>query len=160
MNAEILSEIDKARDLIAHGNPVAVGYRLMIKPIEATTQLEQIEKSEFKTLGKAGFEVKTEHQKDRESFGTHHGILISKGEHAFKAEGWTDWVQVGDVVIFDKYAGVEVELPPGSGNKFRFTNDESILGKMQPSEQQKFESKRDDLAKVGINYIKQETKHV
>ncbi len=135
MNAviEIPDQIDKARDLIANGTPVAVGYRLMIKPIEATTGLEQAEKSEFQTLAKSGFEVKTEAQKKRESFGTHHGILISKGDFAFKTEGlgMKDWVQVGDVLIFDRYAGVEVELPPGSGDMFRFTNDESILGKME-----------------------------
>jgi len=125
--------IEDARDLIANGTPVAVGYRLMIKPIDATTELEQAEKSEFETLGKAGFEVKTEAQKKKESFGTHHGILISKGDYAFKAEGlgMQDWVQEGDVLIFDRYAGVEVELPPGSGNWYRFTNDESILGKME-----------------------------
>jgi len=105
----------------------------MIKPIEATTGLEQAEKSEFSVLAKAGFEVKTEDQKKKESFGTHHGILISKGDYAFKAEalGGEDWLQEGDVVIFDRYTGVEVELPPGSGEKYRFTNDESILGKME-----------------------------
>jgi len=132
---KLISEemINDARDLIAFGNPLAVGYRLMIKPIEATTGLEQAEKSEFSVLAKAGFEVKTEDQKKKESFGTHHGILISKGDYAFKAEalGGEDWLQEGDVVIFDRYTGVEVELPPGSGEKYRFTNDESILGKME-----------------------------
>lgn len=126
-------QMAEARDLISFGSPIAVGYRLMIKPIEATTGLEESEKSQFETLARAGFETKTEAQKDKESYGTQHGILVSKGEHAFKAEalGLRDWVKEGDVVIFDRYAGVEIELPPGSGNKFRFTNDESILGKME-----------------------------
>ena len=125
--------IDEARDLIAFGNPVAVGYRLMIKPIEATTGLEASEKAEFGALAALDFEVKTEDQKKKESFGTQHGILVSKGDHAFKAAalGEEDWTSEGDVVIFDRYAGIEIELPPGSGQKFRFTNDESILGKME-----------------------------
>ena len=125
--------IDQARDLITFGNPKAVGYRLMIKPIEATTGLEVSEKEKFKTLGAAGFETKTQEQKAKEDRGSQHGILVSKGDFAFKAAalGGEDWVDEGDVLIFDRYTGVEVELPPGSGEKYRFTNDESILGKME-----------------------------
>ena len=125
--------VDEARDLIAFGNPVAAGYRLMIKPIEAVTGLERSEREQYSALAKAGFEAKTEEQKNKESYGTQHGILVSKGDFAFKASalGGEDWVNEGDVVIFDRYAGVEIELPPGSGEKYRFTNDESILGKME-----------------------------
>lgn len=125
--------VEEARDLIAFGNPVAVGYRLMIKPIEATTGMELTEKEESPELAKLGFITKTEDQAGKESYGTQHGILVSKGDFAFKASalGGDDWVSEGDVLIFDRYAGVEIELPPGSGNKYRFTNDESILGKME-----------------------------
>ena len=124
--------MEEARDLIAFGNPEAVGYRLMIKPIEATTGMEQSEKDKFPTLAKAGVETKTEEQKAKESYGTHHGILVSKGDYAFQADalGGFDWVEEGNVVIFDRYTGVEVELPPGSGEKYRFTNDEALLGRM------------------------------
>lgn len=125
--------IDEARKLIAFGNPKAVGYRLLVKPIEAIEELEISEKEANPELAKLGFAVKTEEQKDKESIGTHHGILVSKGGFAFQAEalGGEDWAEEGDVLIFDRYAGVIVELPPGSGNKYRFTNDESILGKME-----------------------------
>ena len=125
--------IDEARKLIALGSPKAVGYRLLVKPIEAIEELEISEKEANPELAKLGFAVKTEVQKDKESIGTHHGILVSKGEFAFQAQalGGEDWVEEGDVLIFDRYTGVIVELPPGSGNKYRFTNDESILGKME-----------------------------
>ena len=124
--------IDEARDLIAFGNPEAVGYRLLIKPIEATTGLEQSEKEKYSTLADAGFETRTEEQREKLSFGTNHGILVSKGEFAFKADalGGADWVEEGNVVIFDRYTGVEVEMPPGSGEKYRFTSDEALLGRM------------------------------
>ena len=124
---------EQARELIAFGIPKVVGYRLMIKPIEAVTGLEESEKEKYESLGKLGFEVKTEEQKLRESRGTHHGILVGIGDTAFTGPhlGDAPWVEVGDVVIFDRYAGVEVELPPGSGKKYRFCNDESILGKME-----------------------------
>ncbi len=128
--------LDEARDLIANGIPQAVGYRLMIKPIEATTGMEISEKTANPELAKLGFETKTESQAEKESRGTHHGILVNKGDHAFKADqlGGEDWVVEGDVLIFDRYSGVVVELPPGSGELYRFTNDESVLGKMVPRE--------------------------
>ena len=123
-------DVERARELIANGNPEAAGYRLMIKPIDAVIGLEKVETEKYATLAKSGFEVKTSEQKDRESKGTHHGILVHMGKTAFKELGG-EWVREGDVVIFDRYAGVEIELPPGSGEKYRFTNDESILGVMK-----------------------------
>lgn len=125
--------IEEARDLISYGEPKAVGYRLMVKPIDAIKGLEKAEKEKYKTLYKDGFEKKTDDQAERESKGTHHGILASVGDYAWKAEalGGKPWLKEGDVVIFDRYAGVEIELPPGSGDKYRFTNDESILGVME-----------------------------
>lgn len=124
---------EEARHLIATGTPKAVGYRLMIKPLDAIIGLERAEKEKFQTLSKGGFETKSEDQRERESKGTHHGILISMGDYAYKTEalGGKPWLKEGDVVIFDRYAGVEIELPPGSGDKYRFTNDESILGVME-----------------------------
>lgn len=125
--------IEEARDLIAFGTPVAVGYRLLIKPIEATMGLEKSEKEQFSALAAAGFEAKSENQKERESKGSHHGILVDMGDYAFKAAilGGENWIEEGDVVIYDRYTGAEVELPPGSGEVYRFANDESILGKME-----------------------------
>lgn len=125
--------LEEARNLIANGCPEAVGYRLMIKPIEATTGLEVSEKTKYETLASVGFETKTKEQKEREDRGSHHGILVSKGGYAFKAAalGGEDWAEEGDILIFDRYSGVQVELPPGSGQMYRFVNDESILGRMK-----------------------------
>ena len=126
-------DIDKARDLIAYGDPEAVGYRILIKPIDAVTQMEMSEQAAMPTLSNAGFITKTDDQADRESKGTQHGILVHVGPGGFKGDLGKmecEWPQEGEVIIFDRYTGVEMELPPGSGDKYRFTNDESILGKM------------------------------
>jgi co-chaperonin GroES (HSP10) len=126
-------DIDKARALIAHGTPEAVGYRILIKPIDVSTGMENAEVEKFEHLARMGFESKTDSEADRQSKGTQHGILVHAGDGAFKGDLeklGNVWVKEGDVVIFDRYCGVEMELPPGSGDKFRFTNDESILGKM------------------------------
>lgn len=127
------TDIEIAYDVIAHGNPKAIGYRVMIYPLEATAELEKAQMKEFEALAKSGFIQKTEEQRARESKGTHHGIVVSVGEFAYQTDklGSENWVNEGDVVIFDRYAGVEIELPPGSGQMFRFTNDESILGKVE-----------------------------
>lgn len=125
-------DIKQARDLIANGTPEAVGYRLIIKPLDAVTGLEKSETEKYKTLAKAGFKTKTKDKAEQESRGTQHGVLVHAGPEAFKGALSENgpWVKEGDVVIFDRYAGVEMELPPGSGEKYRFTNDESILGRM------------------------------
>ena len=90
------------------------------------------QQKEFGELASRGFVTKTPEQADRESRGTHHGIVCSVGSEAYKAKGLGDklWLKEGEVAIFDRYAGVEMELPPGSGEMYRFTNDESILGAM------------------------------
>lgn len=125
--------IEKANDLIANGDYRAAGYRLIVKPIEVTTGMEAAEKSEFQVLAAAGFETKTAEQAEKEEIGRQYGIVVSVGGGAFKAEilGGSNWVEEGDVVYFDRYAGLHVELPPGSKQMFRIMNDESILGKME-----------------------------
>lgn len=124
--------IEKARDLIANGNPEAVGYRLLVKPIDASVEMEATQKEQFPTLASSNFQDKTDDQASKLSRGSSHGILAHIGEYAYKASqlGGKNWVEEGDTVIFDRYAGVEVELPPGSGKSYRFMNDESLLGKM------------------------------
>ena len=125
--------VDKAKDLIANSPSEAVGYRLKIRVLYVDTEMEAAEKAKFETLAKAGFETKTEKQADKLSKGSHYGILVSKGEFAFKADqlGGADWVNEGDVLVFDRYAGVDIEEPPGSGEIYRYMNDESILGRKE-----------------------------
>ena len=125
-------QIEAARDKIATGNPEAVGYRLMLHTIDDTTGLDGFDKERFKELANIGFEKQTNEEAERQSKGSHFGLLVSKGEQAYQAkELGGDWVDIGDLLIFDRYAGVTIELPPGSGNKFRFTNDESVLGRIK-----------------------------
>ena len=126
-------DIDQARDLIAHGTPEAVGYKILIKPIDAVTQMEEAESKQFETLSKAGFETKSSEQAEKLSKGTQHGILCHIGPGAFKGGTWDNcsiMPREGEIVIFDRYCGVEMELPPGSGDKYRFANDEALLGRM------------------------------
>ena len=126
-------DIEKARVLIAHGTPEAVGYKILIKPIDAVNSMSSAESEKFETLAKAGFVDKTAEQEEKLSKGTQHGILCHIGPGAFKGGTWDNCSTMpteGAIVIFDRYCGVEMELPPGSGDKYRFANDEALLGVM------------------------------
>lgn len=125
--------INNARSMIAKGTYKAVGYRVLVRTIGATSGLEEAEKEKFSALASAGFDVKTEDQKKKEDNGTQYGIVASAGDGVFKASalGGATPIKEGDVVFFDRYAGVLIEVPPGSGEMYRLMNDESILSTME-----------------------------
>lgn len=122
---------DAARELLATGMLQAIGYRVLIKPIEAIKTLEAAEAELAPTLAEAGFETKSEGQKLREDRGTNHGVVIHMGPKAFDRLGGPEaWCDVGDTVVFSRYAGTRVEHPPGSGVWYQLTNDEDLAGKV------------------------------
>lgn len=127
--------LEAARMTVAHGKPEAIGYRVLLKPLEVSQEIEEAMKAEFEHLAKAGFEAKSKQQALREAKGTSFSIVAHVGSWAFNANalgGPNHWAQEGDVVITDKYPGSEVEVPPGSGDMYRLVNDEAILGRMVP----------------------------
>ena len=123
--------IGAARELVSKGMMVAIGYRAMIKPIEATMGLEEAQAEVAPTLANSGFQVKTHSEKEREERGENHGIVISLGSMAFERMGGREaWCDEGDVVVFSRYAGTRIEHPPGSGTFYQLMNDEDIFGKV------------------------------
>lgn len=123
--------VDAARNLIATGMLQAVGYRVLIKPIEGTKALEAAEAEVAPHLAAEGFEVKSDAEKKREERGENHGIVIHLGPVAFDRIGGPDaWCKAGDVVVFSRYAGTRVEHPRGSGTWYQLMNDEDIFGKV------------------------------
>ena len=124
-----MTTTEEAYELIAKGVPKARGYRIIVKPLDAVEQLEAKEAEMFPTLAKSGFKAKTAEQQERESKGSDHGIVISVGNTAYDRLG-ENWCKVGDVIIFHRYAGKRIELPPGSGEFLQFINDEDVFGAM------------------------------
>lgn len=123
-----------AHELMKLGRLEAVGYRILVKPLEGVLGLEDAEAEVAPTLFEAGFQSKTDAQLKREDRGEHFGIIISMGGAAFLAKGGPEaWgnLGVGSVVIFSRYAGERVEHPKGSGNFYQLMNDEDIYGKVQ-----------------------------
>lgn len=121
--SELLKQpIDPCATLVQGGQPVAAGYRVLVRPIDAVSQFTA-----------SGLQLMTDAQKDREVKGTQWAEVISIGEYAFRNLGGP-WVAVGDVVCFRRYEGARIAIPPGSDNIYQFINDEDIWGKIPKEE--------------------------
>ena len=126
--------VNSVRDKLAGANPVAVGYRLMVKPIPARKGLEASEGDKYTELAKAGFEDKSKNEQQRESHGSDVGIIVDVGPDAYSVGNLSDrepWAKEGDVVMFPRYCGHICEVPPGSGEKYHFMTDDDLLGKYE-----------------------------
>lgn len=92
-------------------NPV--GWRVLIKP------------QEVKEVSKGGIILTTEKSKEREQMANTTGIVVAMGDQCYADEP-APWCQVGDKVIFAKYAGL---LYLGKdGSSYRMVNDKDITG--------------------------------
>lgn len=119
------------RAMLSKGMLKAAGYRLVIKPLEGTLGLEEAEKEVAPELANRGFQVKSHNELEREERGENHGIVMDIGPIAFdKLGGRAAWCDVGDLVVFSRYAGTRVEHPRGSGVFYQIMNDEDIFGRL------------------------------
>ena len=89
------------------------GWRVLIKP------------QEINEVSKGGIILTTEITKEREQMGNTTGIVIAMGTQCYADEP-EPWCQLGDKVIFAKYAGL-VYLGK-DGNQYRMINDKDITG--------------------------------
>lgn len=120
-----------ARELLAAGMLQAVGYRVLVKPLEVDQGLEAAEAERYQELARRGFTAKTHEEAERQERGEHFGIVLHIGPAAFERMGGrAAWCEEGDTVVFSRYAGTRVEFPPGSQNFYQLMNDEDIYGKV------------------------------
>lgn len=135
---EITEEyMEAAYKVLANGSIKAVGYRIIVLPLESRIGMEGVEIEQFPTLKKISdelgeeFVTKTAEQKAREDKGSDVGILVGVGPEAFKRlRDGVAWAAEGDVVVFHRYAGHDIEFPPSSGQYFKMLNDEDLMGKI------------------------------
>ena len=120
-------QISCALDVVATELPKAAGYRIIVKPLPSNQGLKAGEAERFAELAKLGVVTQSASQTERETRGSHVGILCQVGGGAFKGFD-NDWAKEGDVIVFNRYAGERVDIPPGSGDFYHFCNDEDILG--------------------------------
>ena len=90
------------------------GWRVLIRPMEITK------------VSKGGIILQTEETSEREQMANTTGIVIAMGDECF--QDTSRWCEVGDKVIFAKYAGL---LYTGKdGVSYRLINDEDITAKL------------------------------
>ena len=122
-------QINSAHDISQNDMPLPAGYRIAIFPLPVDKRMKAAEAGKFSVLAASGFIDKTDVQAEREERGQHFAILCHVGSGAFKGDyGLGDNVpKEGDVVVYNKYAGLRQEFPPGSGDFYHYCNDEDIL---------------------------------
>jgi co-chaperonin GroES (HSP10) len=130
-------EMTAAVKAVLYNKPKVMGYRILVKQVFVSdvnevgeSGLNELEKDKFPTLAHGGVITDLKDETERQRKGTQFGILVDKGDSAFTDAASAFDSDVGDIVAFDKYAGEELELPPGSGETYRVMNDESVLLKM------------------------------
>jgi len=122
-------QIKFAQNVVNTQPPNAAGYRLVIKPLPWSDNLKAGAAAKFETLAKANFIAQSSEQTAREARGSHVGIVCHAGVGAFdgKAFNGKKWAEEGDVVVFNRHAGMRVDFPPGSEDYYNVCNDEDIL---------------------------------
>ena len=121
INDEVIA---KAREVIGSSTSIPAGYRLKVYCLPADDFYSTGEDSLIKI-------AKSEEQKERETRGSDKGVIVAIGKGAWKGSHLLeqgDWAKVGQVVLYQNYEGKTEEEPTGSGNMYRFMNDESIVG--------------------------------
>jgi len=92
-------------------NPV--GWRILVKP------------QEIKEMSESGIVITSGKYKEREQMANTTGIVIAMGKECFADEP-APWCNIGDKIIFAKYAGL---LYLGKdGSEYRMINDKDVTG--------------------------------
>ena len=123
-------QIKKACKVASSEMPFADLYHVVIKPLPVSAEMDAALEKQYPTLASAGAVTRSNNQTEREERGQHIGLLCHVGEGAFKGTlNCENPPAAGDVVIFNKYAGLRQEFPPGTGDMYIFCNDEDIVGR-------------------------------
>jgi co-chaperonin GroES (HSP10) len=94
-------------------NPV--GWRILVLPREIEEKTE------------SGIILTTEVTKEREQLANTTGIVVAMGNQCYNDEP-AKWCQVGDKIIFAKYAGLTYRGK--NGKIYRMINDKDVTGRL------------------------------
>jgi len=118
-------QLRKAHEFVGDNLPNSIAYRVIIRPLPVDQSLDAGLAVLAPTLAKAGLIAKSLTQAEREERGQHIGILCHAGKYTFK-DYQDERPNEGDVVVFNKYAGLRQEFPPGSGDVYHICNDDDV----------------------------------
>ena len=96
-------------------NPV--GNRMLLLPVEVQKKTS------------SGIIIATEETSDREQLANTSGIVVAMGAECFE-DSPSAWCQVGDKIVFAKYAGLM--YLGKDGKQYRMINDRDMTGLLDP----------------------------
>lgn len=97
------------------------GHRVLVKVFN----LEEVDPT-FKSAKAAGIVIAESDTISREKNAVDRGIVVQIGDTAYKDFGGSPWCQIGDEVIFSRYAG-KVLTDPYTDEKYTALNDEDLI---------------------------------
>ncbi len=102
------------------------GHRLIVKPY-AQKDLDPLMSNALKSDALKGFEIVNTNE-DRENASVDRGIVLAIGPTAWQNEshGYVPWCNVGDEILFAKFAGKFVKDPDTKLDVF-ILNDEDVV---------------------------------
>lgn len=98
-----------------------VGHRVLVKVL----QLEEVDDA-FASAKRSGLDLSAVKTKDAEQKAVDRGIVVQIGNTAYKDFGGEPWCEVGEEVIFSRYAG-KIVKDPYTEEEFTCLNDEDVL---------------------------------
>lgn len=98
-----------------------VTHRLVIRPFKIT-EVDEV----YKSALAMGIQLPDEDKRRREQAAVDRGTVISMGPTVFTDFNCPNTINVGDEIVYAKYAGKEVE-DPDTKETFTVINDEDVV---------------------------------
>jgi co-chaperonin GroES (HSP10) len=99
-------------------------HRILIKQ----DRLEETDET-FRSARASGIVIPDLDERVREQAAVDTGVVVRVGETAFRDFGTTSPIEVGDSVVYAKYAGKTI-VDPVTKEKFVAINDEDVIAKL------------------------------
>ena len=88
-----------------------------------------IRTKEVETTTESGLVVMTKKQEDREQKGSAQGYVIAMGPTAYDELEGAPWCELGDLVLFERYAGTVPAVDGMDDGRLRVIRDEEVMAK-------------------------------
>jgi len=97
-------------------------------PLNPTSYHLIIATEEVEKISKGGIVMMTENEAKREKLGSAQGYIIAIGPHAWEElSNGEPWAEIGDKVVFDRYAGTVPQVDGLDDGRFRILKDEDVI---------------------------------
>ena len=101
-------------------------------PIHPTAYHLLIRTEEVEKVSTGGIVMMTDKEAGREKQGSAHGYIVAIGNKAWKhLEDGEPWAELGDKVIFERYAGTVPAVDGLDDGKWRILKDEDVIALWQ-----------------------------